>query len=320
MSTTRTWSDRLAEPPIPVAQLVRALEAGEPPFPPREDDISTAALVRLRPRLGAVEVRDIPVRGPRGPVPARLYLPAGRDAEVAVPDLVWFHGGAFLSGDLDVPESHWVALELAARGHVVLTGDYVKAYGGTHLPEPVDDALAVWRWAVDRAREAAAPAPHLGGASAGAALVGLTALRLRDGAGPAPRSLLLVYPTMHRRLPEISAELRAALEAMPPTEMAFTPESVELLNGYLAPDVPLADAFAGEADLTGLPPTLVLNVEWDSLRASGELFARQLADAGVPVVRVTEGGAVHGHLDRPGDPTALASLERMSAWLSPDGG
>ena len=318
--TTRTWADRLVEPPLPVRQMVSALEAGEPPFPPREDDVSTAALVRLRPQLASVTVQDVPLTGPHGAVPARLYVPEGRAADAVAPDLVWFHGGAFLGGDLDMPESHWVALELASRGFVVLTGDYVKAYGEVFLPDPVDDALVVWRWATDRADRVGAPVPRLGGASAGAALVGLTAVRLRDGAGPAPRSLLLVYPTMHAHLPPVSDELRAALDAMPATEMAFTPLSVDLLNGYLAAGVPAAEAFCGEGELAGLPPTLVLNVEWDSLRASGELFAQQLADAGVPVVRVTEPAAVHGHLDRPGDPTALASLERMSAWLSTDGG
>jgi len=30
--------------------------------------------------------------------------------------LVWAHGGAFAFGDLDMPESDWVASQLAARG------------------------------------------------------------------------------------------------------------------------------------------------------------------------------------------------------------
>ncbi|HWV50489.1 MAG TPA: alpha/beta hydrolase fold domain-containing protein, partial [Microbacterium sp.] len=38
--------------------------------------------------------------------------------------LVWAHGGGFLFGDIDMPESDWVARQLAARGTTVVSVDY----------------------------------------------------------------------------------------------------------------------------------------------------------------------------------------------------
>lgn len=47
------------------------------------------------------------------------------------------------------------------------------------------------------------------------------------------------------------------------------------------------------ANLTGLPPTLIINAEVDPLRSDGELFAKALEKAGVPVKQKTYEGVVH---------------------------
>ena len=76
-------------------------------------------------------------------MPIRVYR-----HETAVPTaraLVWVHGGAFIGGSLDMPESDWVARELAARGIPVVAVDYAKCLGEVHYPVPSDDVLAAWR-------------------------------------------------------------------------------------------------------------------------------------------------------------------------------
>jgi acetyl esterase/lipase len=74
-------------------------------------------------------------------------------------------------------------------------------------------------------------------------------------------------------------------------------------------------AFPGGHALAGLPPTFVLTSEHDSLRASGQTFAAELALAGVDVAVFREPGTRHGHLNEPENPAAHASIRRMAAWL-----
>src|SRR3954447_6398590 len=74
-----------------------------------------------------VLIEDAEAPGPHGPVPVRIYrsrqLSSGRS-------LVWAHGGGFASGDLDMPEAHVVAAELASRsGAAVVSVGYRLVQG-----------------------------------------------------------------------------------------------------------------------------------------------------------------------------------------------
>jgi acetyl esterase/lipase len=48
----------------------------------------------------------------------------------------------------------------------------------------------------------------------------------------------------------------------------------------------------------------------------GEVFAASLVAAGVPLELVVEPGTVHGHLNRPDEPAASASIDRVVRWIA----
>lgn len=272
-----------------------------PPAP----GVGTAALLARHPHLTAVTFADVVIAGPHGDVAAREYSPA----EAPVAAFVWLHGGGFVAGDLDMPEAHWVALELASRGIHVLSVDYRKVGDGVTYPVPGDDVLAAWNWAVAHLGERLPLL--LGGASAGSALAAALAVRLRDGAGSRPAGLVLAYPIVHPELP-------APDEPDAPWYVGFTPEAVVGMNrAFAGSDVAMADphAFAGLADLKGMPPTLIINSENDSLRASGEMFAAQLERDGTPVQLVLEPGTMHGHLNDDRAAAAQHSIETIAGWI-----
>lgn len=256
----------------------------------------------------------------------RVY-PAAAEARGA--GLVWAHGGGFVAGDLDMPEADWVSRAFAERGVTVVSVDYrLVTDGGEHrFPAGSDDLLAAWSWALEHAEELGVDARRLvlGGASAGANLVTGAVLRLLGHAPstddrPLPTGVFLAYPTLLAAQAAPDAALRALLDASPEADH-FGPDAVRTMyERYLG--TPIEDApltavpgLATAEQLTGFPPTIVVNDEIDELRISGEAFARTLAAAGVPVDTSTALGVQHGHLNRPELPEAAATIDRVTAWI-----
>jgi acetyl esterase len=253
----------------------------------------------------AVRVRDESAPGPHGFVPVRIYTPPG-DVPDRAPCLVWLHGGGFIGGDLDMREADWTAREVCAGGGaVVVSVDYRLAIGGVCYPVPHDDTVAAVTWVRDRAANLGVDPARItiGGASAGANLTAGAALKLRDRDGWVPAALALVYPALHARVPSPSASLAAALAELPPLFQVTAGQDNPLAENYLGGPLSSADgyAFPAGAILDGLCPTLVLNAEYDHLRASGEAFTAALAMAGVDVCQVTIRGMLHGFLNLPAE-------------------
>ncbi|GAB7036970.1 MULTISPECIES: alpha/beta hydrolase fold domain-containing protein [Catenuloplanes] len=264
------------------------------------------------------------IDGPHGEIPVRVYRPGGE----AGAGLVWAHGGAFFGGDIDMPESDWVARRLAERGITVVSVDYrlapvLPAMTGSgdadaarfHYPVASEEVTAAFTWATTAPLRV--PGWALGGASAGANLAAGATLRLRDTGRPMPRATLLVYPVLHATLPAMSAELTAKFMTLPDPH-AVGPETISRMNlNYVRDPAGLEQpyAFPGGHDLTGMPPTFILNSDIDPLRASGQRFGAELVDAGVDVLVIREPGVRHGHLNEPDNPGALRSLDRMANWL-----
>lgn len=261
-------------------------------------------------------------------VPVRVYRPAGEPTGA----LLWAHGGGFVHGDLDMPEADWVARSLADRGHLVVSVDYRLATDTVRYPEPSNDILSAWNWLAENRGALGVEGPlHLGGASAGGNLVTGAVVRMRDGdraaaGAPLPRSLVLAYPTLHAVQPQASAELAELLLKLPEESRWNAEQVLEMYEGFLpqrsgesaaeiARSTP-AVAIPGGADLTGFPPTLIVTSETDGLRTSAEAFASRLTEAGIEHDDVTEPGTLHGHLNRPLEPGALPTLERIHAWLT----
>ncbi|MFA5607678.1 MAG: alpha/beta hydrolase [Leucobacter sp.] len=277
-------------------------------------------------------------------VPVRLYEPA----EPAWAVLVWAHGGSFVRGDLDWPESDWVAQRFAERGIRVAAVDYVLASDTVKAPAPANDVAAVVGWALAGETLGGETLPGettpvvIGGASAGAHLAVAAVLTQADGmmgaatsrdaqneqvrAGVAPAALLLQYPTLHRVQRE-SAAIAAATSSLPDARKFDADRIAAMYEMYLgdgdgdgdgvgsagggAPGagglmVPVGELPAER--LSVLPPTIIVNADADDLRASGEQFAEQLIDAGIPVVSHVQPSTVHGYLNRP-DESARAAAD-----------
>jgi acetyl esterase len=274
-----------------------------------------------------IRVVDEQIDGRHGPVPVRRYRPSSADG-AAAPDstVVWLHGGAFSYGGLDQNESHAVGIALAGAGIPVVAVDYRRVppwswwrrpgpgvLDGVRFPVPLDDVFDAVA-----SVHAEGTAFVLGGASAGACLAAAAALRLHAEAAPGPERLLLAYGTFHAELPPITPDIAARIRGRHGLTQ-FRPGTVERMNRNYAGRIEAMDdpfAFPGGHDLTGLPPTLCLDADRDSLRASGQQFAAELRSFGVAAEHQVVPESTHGFLDRPGTAGFNGGIARAVAWLA----
>jgi acetyl esterase/lipase len=164
-------------------------------------------------------------------------------------------------------------------GALVVSPDYRLAPEHP-FPAATDDTLAVLRWAADHIAEYGGDPERIavGGESAGANLAAVAAQRVRDEGGPRLAAQVLITPPVD---PLADTESRKAFAHGPiiSTELGARLTALYLGDPSNAAS-PLA-APARAADLSSLPPTLVITAEIDPLRDEAEDYARALAAAGV---------------------------------------
>jgi acetyl esterase len=249
--------------------------------------------------------------GPAGPVRVRIYTPAG---DGPFPLIVYYHGGGFVLCSLDTHDT--ICRNLAADcPALVVSVDYRLAPEHS-WPAASDDAVAAVRWAADAAASLGADPARIvvAGDSAGGNLAAVTALRLRDAAGPAIRGQLLIYPvTDHAEAGHPSYATYANGFGLTDADMRwFFEQYVPIESDRTHPLVSPLRA----PDLSGLAPAHVMTAEYDVLRDEGEAYARRLAEAGVPVEAIRFDGLNHGCVNQVGAwPSVEPAHDAMVRWL-----
>lgn len=280
------------------AVIEAAIKSGRPPYhqlspkDARQLFLETIPLATpVPPEIGGV--KNLAAEGPHGPIPLRLYRPAG--AAAVTPVYVYFHGGGWVIGDL---ESHDVLCRqlAAASGASVIAVDYRLA-PEHKFPVAADDAWAATRWIVAHAGELGVDGGRVavGGDSAGGNLAAVVALMARDAGAPALALQVLLYPVT-----DLGAESKSYEDFA--EDYLLTRESMRWFRAhYLGGGNEGLDWRASPLrapSLGGLPPALIITAGFDPLRDEGEAYAARLREAGVTVDYVCFGGMIHGFAGR----------------------
>ena len=228
------------------------------------------------------EIRDIDAGG----IPARLYRPGDDTTGL----LVWFHGGGWVLGDLEMAEE--VCRRMASlSGHSVLSIDYALAPEHP-FPEPLTDCITATRWAHANAAMLGVDPDRIavGGDSAGGNLAAVVA-QLR----PVPLALqTLVYPITDARMGTASYVDNAEGFYLTAAAMGWFIAHY-LSGGQGAADDPRVSPLLASADaLRDSPPALVITAGFDPLRDEGAAYVERLADAGVTVSHIHYPDQIHG--------------------------
>jgi acetyl esterase/lipase len=266
-----------------------------------------------------LEIENFFIEGSARDIPVRAYRSKTLEAPSRI--MLWFHGGAFVFGGLDMPEGHVVSGELAGQTPaLVYSVDYKLVDDDTRFPCAQIDALDVLNWAVAKATELGLGAEqiYIGGASAGACLAGSLALMARDR-DISLGGVIPVYPVAHKLLPPFSDELKSLLEGIFYFDEEFAVKhNPWLVEGLSAAELANWHCFPGDTtDKSGQPKMLVLQAQRDSLRSSGDLWVQQLREAGNSVEEFTYTGAEHGFLNRSPkrDADMAGALSQMAEFI-----
>jgi len=275
-----------------VRTIMDQMTAAGPPLHHLSPAEARKAVLAMRATQGELErvakVEDRSFRGPAGELPLRIYTPDGRGP---FPVLIYFHGGGWVVGSIEIVDASCRSLANLA-GCMVVSAGYRLA-PEHKFPAAADDCYAATRWVALHAASFSGDPARLavGGESAGANLAAVAALMAQERGAPSLVHQLLAYPVLN---------------------YAFdTPSYRENGDGYfLTKDMMvwfwrqyLRDETDGENPsasplrsqyLRGVAPATILAAEFDPLRDEAEAYAARLREAGVPVTYTCYKGLIHG--------------------------
>jgi acetyl esterase/lipase len=215
---------------------------------------------------------DVQIETVASLMPGTEWLrPAGARSDRAV---LYLHGGGYVIGS---PRSHRHLAAAIARGAeaCALVPDYRLA-PEHRFPAAVDDAVATYRWLLDRG--VAPGSVAIAGDSAGGGLTAATLVALRDRGVPLPAAAVCISPWTDLTC---TAGTYATLAGRDP--IVTTDGVAEMARHYVGDGdrrAPLASPLF--ADLAGLPPLLIQVGSEEVLLDDARLLAERAERAGVP--------------------------------------
>jgi acetyl esterase len=278
----------------------------------RRRDLKRLAPVGM-PRRTKVRSVDRIIDGPEAPIPVRVYRRFGVSSPV--PAIVYFHGGGWVTGDLDTHDGSCRLLADVTRC-LVIAVDYRLAPENP-FPAAVIDALAAYDWVHENAGELGVDRGSVGvmGDSAGANLAAVVAQQRRAGTSgdiPAPIAQCLVYPAVDAHLSQPSIDTFAE-------GFFLTREDMIWFRGHYLPDPASWDDLRASPllapDLAGLAPAAVFTAGFDPLRDDGRAYADALAAAGVPVRYRCYDDLIHGFFGMGVLPDGIAVATEICAAM-----
>lgn len=228
----------------------------------------------------------MPVEG--GEIALRLF--DNRPDRDAGPVVVYFHGGGWILGDTETyaPACAEIARELDLP---LVSVEYRRAPEAKSPTGQMDcEAAARWIAANTDIFPFRATSLILAGDSCGGAYAISTAISLRDRPAAVPViAQLIFYPsadlaTRYPSFREFSTGYLLDKHIMRWFAENFGPDDTDYRASPLA------------ADVTGLPPAVVVTAALDPLRDQGRAYVTALERAGVPVIAQEAQGMIHGFL------------------------
>ena len=238
------------------------------------------------PQLPKVKYFSIPVDGVN--INCRLYIP---DVDQTLPVLVWFHGGGWVTGNVE--GSDGVTRHLASgSGCAILSVDY-RLSPEVKFPGPLGDCYSVTKWVYENAETLNVDKNKIsvGGDSAGGNLAAAVCLKAKDEGEFPLVSQLLIYPCVDTDFTRKSYKENKDDYALTATAIKWFWEQYinsdsDMLNPYVCP--------LKYEDHSGLPEACIIVAQHDPLFDEGIDYHNKLKNANVKSKLIKYSGVMHG--------------------------
>jgi len=206
--------------------------------------------------------------------------------------LLFLHGGVWIVGNF---QNHQRLLRdlVVGSGQVGVFVEYTPL-PAARFPTQLDESYAALKWVAEHAGELGADGTRIAvaGNSVGGNMTAALALMAKDRNGPKIAYQVLLIPATDASVDTDSYHEYGTGRFLARAFMKYgwdlyAPGAKTRDNPYVSP------LRAGNDELKGLPPALVITAENDPLRDEGEAYARKLKDAGVSVDAVRFNGTIH---------------------------
>jgi acetyl esterase len=284
-----------------IARFAQQLAADWRRHPPLDTlPVAEARIVaeRVRARWAAggpamAETHDLTIATGAGPLRVRIHRPTGADRPA--PGLVYLHGGGFVLFSIDTHDR--LMREYAAGGGFAVIGVDYPLSPEARFPVALDAITALMLWLAEHGRAIGIDGARLaiGGDSAGANLAFACCLRLRDAGRPTLiRAILTNYAALSGTVSDAAEAAHGG-----PGALLDRAEMRYFFDAYLGDPALATDPLACpiHADVTGLPPTILVIPECDVLTEQSIAMRDRLIAAGVAVEAKIYAGATHSFLE-----------------------
>jgi len=222
----------------------------------------------------------------------KLYIMTPQNITGKPGVLLFIHGGVWIVGNF---QNHQRLLRdlVVGSGQVGVFVEYTPLPGAKY-PTQMEESYAALEWIAAHAGEFGADGSRIAvaGNSVGGNMAAALTLLAKDRKGPKISYQVLLIPATDASVDTVSYREYGvgrflARDFMKYGWDLYAPDDKTRYLPYVSP------LRAGNDELKGLPPALVITAENDPLRDEGEAYARKLKEAGVSVTATRYNGMIH---------------------------
>ena len=246
-----------------------------------------------------------------GELRVRRYHPKSLSADLQ-PALLFFHGGGHVLGTLNGYDTF--AQQLARLGNCVVLSVEYRLAPETKSKGIYQDGFDVYSWLLKSGEELGVDSQRLaiGGDSAGGNISIAVMLQCKLHRVAQPYYQVQIYPGIDYQLGFPSIEEFAEGYFLTKADKQW------FRSQFLESEDRASDPMVSSllADLSGLPPALVITAGFDPLRDEGEAFAKRLSEYSVEVEHVCYTDMIHAFVSFAGGiPAGMTALEKIGEEL-----